>query len=125
VIADTVFAPVQSTDRVRGDAGAARHRDQARPAAAGHAAAAERELCEQLGIARSTLRQALTALVQSGHLHAVRGRGGGTFVAERRRSRRRARGARRLARPLRRAPGVELGVAVLAAERAEPERSRR
>jgi GntR family transcriptional regulator, transcriptional repressor for pyruvate dehydrogenase complex len=43
---------------------------------------AERELCEQLGIARSTLRQALTALVQSGHLRAVRGRGGGTFVAE-------------------------------------------
>src|SRR5690242_6275732 len=43
---------------------------------------AERELCEQLGIARSTLRQALTALVQSGHLHALRGRGGGTFVAE-------------------------------------------
>src|SRR5690242_21846163 len=43
---------------------------------------AERELCEQLGIARSTLRQALTALVQSGHLKAVRGRGGGTFVAD-------------------------------------------
>ncbi|HEX6027340.1 MAG TPA: GntR family transcriptional regulator [Solirubrobacter sp.] len=40
----------------------------------------ERDLCEQLGIARSTLRQALTALVQSGHLHAVRGRGGGTEV---------------------------------------------
>jgi len=44
---------------------------------------AERELCGRLGIARSTLRQALTALVQSGHLRAVRGRGGGTFVAER------------------------------------------
>jgi GntR family transcriptional repressor for pyruvate dehydrogenase complex len=44
---------------------------------------AERELCGQLGISRSTLRQALTALAQSGHLHAVRGRGGGTFVAER------------------------------------------
>jgi GntR family transcriptional repressor for pyruvate dehydrogenase complex len=44
---------------------------------------AERELCQLLGIARSTLRQALTALGQSGHLHAVRGRGGGTFVAER------------------------------------------
>jgi DNA-binding FadR family transcriptional regulator len=44
---------------------------------------AERELCLLLGIARSTLRQALTALGQSGHLHAVRGRGGGTFVAER------------------------------------------
>ena len=38
---------------------------------------AERDLCAQLGISRSTLRQALTALVQSGHLHAVRGRRGG------------------------------------------------
>ncbi len=43
---------------------------------------AERELCTMLGIARSTLRQALTALTQSGHLHAVRGRGGGTFVVD-------------------------------------------
>jgi GntR family transcriptional regulator, transcriptional repressor for pyruvate dehydrogenase complex len=43
---------------------------------------AERELCQMLGIARSTLRQALTALAQSGHLHAVRGRGGGTFVVD-------------------------------------------
>src|SRR3954451_23608827 len=42
----------------------------------------ERELAEQLGIARSTLRQAITALVQSGHLQSVRGRGGGTFVTE-------------------------------------------
>jgi DNA-binding FadR family transcriptional regulator len=85
---------------------------------------AERELCEQLGIARSTLRQALTALVQSGHLVAVRGRGGGTFVAE--------------SPPPAEQPtaellatwrdacdarlAVELGVAVLAAERATPER---
>jgi DNA-binding FadR family transcriptional regulator len=44
---------------------------------------AERELCTMLGVARSTLRQALTALGQSGHLHAQRGRGGGTFVAQR------------------------------------------
>jgi len=44
---------------------------------------AERELCTMLGVARSTLRQALIALAQSGHLRAVRGRGGGTFVAER------------------------------------------
>src|SRR6476469_6994966 len=44
---------------------------------------AERELCTRLEISRSTLRQALTALAQSGHLHAIRGRGGGTFVAER------------------------------------------
>jgi GntR family transcriptional repressor for pyruvate dehydrogenase complex len=42
----------------------------------------ERELAEQLGISRSTLRQALTALTQSGHLVAVRGRGGGWFVAD-------------------------------------------
>jgi GntR family transcriptional repressor for pyruvate dehydrogenase complex len=83
---------------------------------------AERDLCEQLGIARSTLRQALTALVQSGHLVAVRGRGGGTFVAD--------------APPLIELPtpellatwrdacdarlAVELGVAALAAERAQP-----
>src|ERR1700726_2987820 len=43
---------------------------------------AERELCAQLGIARSTLRQALGALAQSGPLRAARGRGGGTFVAD-------------------------------------------
>lgn len=42
----------------------------------------ERDLCEKLGIARSTLRQALIALGQSGHLRAMRGRGGGTFVAD-------------------------------------------
>jgi DNA-binding FadR family transcriptional regulator len=40
----------------------------------------ERTLAEQLGISRSTLRQALTTLVQSGHLVALRGRTGGTFV---------------------------------------------
>jgi DNA-binding FadR family transcriptional regulator len=83
---------------------------------------AERELCAMLGIARSTLRQALTALAQSGHLYAVRGRGGGTFVADR--------------PPAADAPspallaqwrdicdwrlGIELGAALLAAERAEP-----
>src|SRR5581483_6646066 len=83
---------------------------------------AERELCTKLGIARSTLRQALVALAQSGHLHATRGRGGGTFVAD----------------PQPPVPppspavlaawrdtcdermAVEVGVAVLAAERAEP-----
>lgn len=42
----------------------------------------ERDLAEQLRISRSTLRQALTTLVQSGHLVAVRGRAGGTFVAD-------------------------------------------
>lgn len=43
----------------------------------------ERELAERLRISRSTLRQALTALVQSGHLVSLRGRSGGTFVAAR------------------------------------------
>lgn len=84
---------------------------------------AERDLCAKLGIARSTLRQALVALGQSGHLRATRGRGGGTFVSD----------------PLPPATppspqlmnawretcdqrvAVEVGVAVLAAERAAPE----
>ncbi len=43
----------------------------------------ERDLADQLRISRSTLRQALTTLVESGHLTSVRGRAGGTFVAER------------------------------------------
>jgi DNA-binding FadR family transcriptional regulator len=40
----------------------------------------ERDLAEQLAISRSTLRQAITALVESGHLTSQRGRSGGTFV---------------------------------------------
>jgi GntR family transcriptional repressor for pyruvate dehydrogenase complex len=42
----------------------------------------ERDLAERLHISRSTLRQAITTLVQSGHLLSVRGRAGGTFVAD-------------------------------------------
>jgi GntR family transcriptional repressor for pyruvate dehydrogenase complex len=42
----------------------------------------ERDLADLLRISRSTLRQALTTLVQSGHLVSVRGRAGGTFVAD-------------------------------------------
>jgi GntR family transcriptional regulator, L-lactate dehydrogenase operon regulator len=42
----------------------------------------ERDLADQLSISRSTLRQALTTLVQSGHLVSLRGRAGGTFVAD-------------------------------------------
>jgi DNA-binding FadR family transcriptional regulator len=83
----------------------------------------ERELCTRLGIARSTLRQALAALSESGHLHAIRGRSGGTFVAD--------------PQPPADPPSaellevwrevsderliVELGIAVLAAERATGE----
>src|SRR5437588_1491971 len=50
---------------------------------AGSQLPAERSLADQLGISRSTLRQALTTLVQSGHLVALRGRSGGTFVTDR------------------------------------------
>ncbi|HEX2128705.1 MAG TPA: FCD domain-containing protein [Solirubrobacterales bacterium] len=83
----------------------------------------ERELASELQISRSTLRQALTALVQSGHLTVSRGRSGGTFVAER--------------PPLSETGGeplgedawdvlehrvaVETGAVILAAERASPE----
>ena len=82
----------------------------------------ERDLAEQLGISRSTLRQAITTLVQSGHLTSVRGRRGGTFVVD--------------TPPLAQTPGdrlredwrevvdqrivLEVGTVVLAAERAEP-----
>jgi GntR family transcriptional regulator, transcriptional repressor for pyruvate dehydrogenase complex len=84
---------------------------------------AERDLCAKLGIARSTLRQALVALGQSGHLRATRGRGGGTFVAD----------PQPPAQPPSRdvlahwrevcdeRMAVEVGIAVLAAERAVPD----
>src|SRR4029079_7001772 len=50
---------------------------------AGSKLPAERNLAARLRISRSTLRQALTTLVQSGHLVSHRGRNGGTFAAER------------------------------------------
>jgi GntR family transcriptional repressor for pyruvate dehydrogenase complex len=119
--AETVFAPVQSQtafEETLERLGTAIKLGLLVP---GARLPAERELCRQLGISRSTLRQALTALVQSGHLRASRGRSGGTFVAE--------------SPPPAQAPSpallaswrdacdqrlaVELAVAVLAAERAE------
>ncbi len=119
--AATVFAPVQSQtafEETLERLGTAIKLGLLQP---GARLPAERELCRQLGISRSTLRQALTALVQSGHLHATRGRSGGTFVAE--------------SPPPADAPSaelltgwrdacdqrlaVELAVALLAAERAE------
>ncbi len=82
----------------------------------------ERELAERFSISRSTLRQALTTLTQTGHLVAHRGRTGGTFVS---------------AEPPLQGSGValegrwrdlldyrvavETGAALLAAERATPE----
>src|SRR3954449_2138124 len=83
----------------------------------------ERELARQLEISRTTLRQALTALTQSGLVTTSRGRRGGTFVADPlplpQRPRRvfteeelRAFLDHRLA--------IETGVAIRAAERADP-----
>jgi DNA-binding FadR family transcriptional regulator len=83
----------------------------------------ERELARQLEISRTTLRQALTALTQSGLVTTSRGRRGGTFVADPLplppRPRRvfdedelRAFLDHRLA--------IEMGVAIRAAERAVP-----
>jgi GntR family transcriptional regulator, transcriptional repressor for pyruvate dehydrogenase complex len=84
----------------------------------------ERELARQLEISRTTLRQALTALTQSGLVTTSRGRRGGTFVAD----------------PLPLPPrprrvfdedelhafldhrlAIETGVAIRAAERAQPD----
>jgi DNA-binding FadR family transcriptional regulator len=119
---ETVFAPVRSQTAFEETVERLGTAIKLGLLAPGARLPAERELCARLGIARSTLRQALTALSQSGHVHATRGRGGGTFVAD----------------PLPPAEppsaevlalwretcderlAVELGVAVLAAERAEP-----
>jgi GntR family transcriptional repressor for pyruvate dehydrogenase complex len=83
----------------------------------------ERELAEQLAISRSTLRQSLGVLVESGYLTVRRGRGGGTFVAQAiPRAEPDPRYAtaedRRAALDLRIA--VETGAVALAAERAGP-----
>jgi GntR family transcriptional regulator, transcriptional repressor for pyruvate dehydrogenase complex len=83
----------------------------------------ERSLADELGISRSTLRQALTTLVQSGHLVSSRGRTGGTFVAERpplaERSSGRLEAEARAVLDYRVA--IETGATILAAERAEHE----
>jgi GntR family transcriptional repressor for pyruvate dehydrogenase complex len=120
---DTVFAPVRSQTAFEETVerlGTAIRLGLLPP---GTRLPAERELCARLGIARSTLRQALLVLAQSGHLRAMRGRGGGTFVAD--------------PQPPADPPSpdllaswreacderlaIEVGVAVLAAERADVE----
>jgi GntR family transcriptional regulator, transcriptional repressor for pyruvate dehydrogenase complex len=83
----------------------------------------ERELAGELKISRSTLRQALTTLVQSGHLVSLRGRTGGTFVSDKPPL------AERDGEPLDRRAwavldyrvAIECGSALLAAERASEE----
>ncbi len=82
----------------------------------------ERQLAEELSISRSTLRQALTTLMQTGHLVSVRGRTGGTFVADRPPLHEHDEDplGRDAAAILDRRVAVEAGAAILAAERAEP-----
>ncbi len=121
VSVDTVFAPVRSQTAFEETVERLGTAIQLGLLPPGTRLPAERDLCAKLSIARSTLRQALVALAQSGHLRATRGRGGGTFVAD----------------PLPPASppspsvlaawretcdermAVEVGVAVLAAERAD------
>ncbi len=117
---ETVFAPVRSQTAFEETVERLGTAIKLGLLAPGTQLPAERELCRRLGIARSTLRQALTALSQSGHVFATRGRGGGTFVSDPQPpadplspemlARWRETCDQRLA--------VELGVAVLAAERA-------
>ncbi|MGH2987678.1 MAG: FadR/GntR family transcriptional regulator [Solirubrobacterales bacterium] len=82
----------------------------------------ERRLAEELRISRSTLRQALTTLVQSGHLTSIRGRRGGTFVAERPPLHEREEDplGRDAWAVLDHRVAIEVGAVILAAERAEP-----
>ncbi|MGY2874945.1 GntR family transcriptional regulator, transcriptional repressor for pyruvate dehydrogenase complex [Marmoricola sp. URHA0025 HA25] len=83
---------------------------------------AERELAEQLGVSRATLREAIAALRSAGMVETTRGRGGGTMV--RRRPARRKTAARAAIRgrhddlldSLRFRGVVEPGAAALAAE---------
>src|ERR1700677_3801749 len=120
--ADAVFAPVRSQTAFEETVERLGTAIKLGLLAPGSQLPAERELCTRMGIARSTLRQALTALSQSGHVFATRGRGGGTFVSNplpptdppspQTLARWRETCDQRLA--------VELGVAVLAAERAQP-----
>jgi GntR family transcriptional repressor for pyruvate dehydrogenase complex len=84
----------------------------------------ERDLADQLGIARSTLRQALMSLTESGHLIALRGRGGGTFVSDSpplAESSRADLQAGHWREVLDQRIALEVGTVVLAAERARPE----
>ena len=82
-VLDTIFGPVQPPTTFEETVERLGSAIRMGLLAAGAQLPPERELAEQLGISRSTLRHAITALVQSGHLRSLRGRKGGTFVVER------------------------------------------
>lgn len=81
----------------------------------------ERKLAGQLRISRSTLRQALNTLIQTGHLTSTRGRSGGTFVADNPPLHERDEDPldRDAWEVLDRRVAIEVGATILAAERAE------
>jgi DNA-binding FadR family transcriptional regulator len=122
-VVESVFTPVRAPTTFEGTVERLGTAIRAGILPPGSRLPAERTLADQLGISRSTLRQALTALVESGHLTASRGRGGGTFVTD--------------TPPLIERDGqplgddawaaldlrvaIETGATVLAAERADPE----
>lgn len=89
---------------------------------------AERELCELMGVSRTTVREAIRVLTVQGILEVRRGRSGGTFVADRLASpnlkelqeRVQQRGTS-LIEILDHRLVVEPGIAELAAERSPPE----
>jgi DNA-binding FadR family transcriptional regulator len=118
---DTVFAPVRSQTAFEETVDRLGNAIKLGLLPPGTRLPAERELCEKLGIARSTLRQALVALGQSGHVRATRGRGGGTFVADPQPPANRPSPDRLAAwrDVCDERMAVEIGVAVLAAERAD------
>ena len=78
---DAVFKPVQPPTTFEETVERLGTCDPARAAWPG-SLPPERDLAHLLRISRSTLRHALTTLVQSGHLISVRGRAGGTFVSD-------------------------------------------
>src|ERR1700758_1766524 len=82
-VVESVFTPVRAPTTFEGTVERLGTAIRAGILPPGSRLPAERALADQLGISRSTLRQALTALVQSGHLTATRGPGGGTFVPDR------------------------------------------
>jgi GntR family transcriptional regulator, transcriptional repressor for pyruvate dehydrogenase complex len=79
--AETVFKPVQAPTAFEETVERLGSAIRVGLLAPGSRLPPERELADHLCISRSTLRQALTTLVQTGHLVALRGRTGGTFVA--------------------------------------------
>lgn len=96
----------------------------------GTALPSERELAEQLGVSRATLREAIAALRAAGLVETTRGRGGGTVVKRAPRRRSSARAAIRgrhgdLIDSLRFRAIVEPGAAALAADRDLDQRTRR